>query len=191
MRDVVLFNRYVSIPIFDILASGFAETAVAIDKSIAGVTDYALAAGNFAAAKLSQAADAYTNSTVRFTKNPYDEAVVIKDIGGKKIITYSAKVRQDETQVKKPINQKLLIDSKKEKPAADEAYRKLMGWNRNTSVLMVDPNSSEATAAGAAIYGSAGKPKTNNFTGYTPFSAGQSATKQQVANRTTISQTRK
>jgi hypothetical protein len=189
-RDLILFNRYVSIPAFDLVTGGVAESVEAIDKSLENVANYALAAGAIAYAK---ASDFLTNRGGASAPNPYEEVVIVTDGRGKKTTKFVAKARTDNTRTVKPPSAKLLVDVKKEQQEADDAYRTLVGWNKTNNSPKVNQNSSAFAASQSAIYGAAGKPK-SNFTGYTgfgstfPLATGGVRVQQNAANRATITQ---
>lgn len=185
LLGLVYFNRYITRPVTDIVVEGFAETVEAIDKSIEAVADYTLAAGHIAAAKLD---DFFRTPSFKGAKNPFEEIVVITDTRGKKTTTYVAKARTDNAKIVKPVNPKLLIDMRKEQKEADDALKKLVGFNKQRIDMNI--KGEDQRAAQGAIYGAAGKP--NNFVGYkglgtpTPLVIGGVRTQQNAANRATM-----
>jgi hypothetical protein len=167
--SLVYANRYFAVPVLSTVAGGFNEAVIAIDKSIEAVVDYSLAAAHSSMAgwlQIAKAAFGPVNGAPM--KNPYEEVQVITDSKGVKTTRYISKVRQDNVKVGQPIKPKLLIDVKNQQNQADDAFRKLMGWDTNKLANIMNPSGAEQRAAQSAIYGAAGKPNAK-FSGYTGF----------------------
>jgi hypothetical protein len=123
-QSLIYANRYFAVPILSFLSAGINEAVIAIDKAAVAVTDYSLAAAHIGYQKVSDALTIVSNAEARQSApNPYDELEVIRDVKGKKISLYVAKVRKDETQVKQPVKVKLLIDAKANAQKAEENKR--------------------------------------------------------------------
>lgn len=192
MKDIIYINRYVSIPLFNLLASGVAESVEAIDKTLVNGANYALAAGNVAAAKLS---DALTHRGGAYVKSPFEEVVMVTDIRGNKTSTVINKVRTDNSKISQKPIQRLAKDVKNQQKQADEAFNKLMGGNMNKLYANMQASGTEQRAAQSAMYGAAGKPNAK-FSGYTGFGSpipniAGVGIQRNATNGPTISQTRK
>lgn len=174
MKDIIYINRYVSIPLFNLFSSGVAESVEAIDKTLVNGANYALAAGNVAAAKLRYRGGAYA-------KNPYEEVVMITDIRGNKTSTVINKARTDNTQISQKPTQRLVKDVQKEK----ENLQKLVG-DQNAKLQAYNIERQTGIKVGTMGNALPGQPFANN----TPQMR-NSVFNNYNSNRTTISQTRK
>ena len=173
LKDIIYINRYISIPLFNLFASGVAESVEAIDKTLVNGGNYALAAGNIAAAKLTTRGGAYA-------KSPFEEVVMVTDIRGNKTSTVINKVRTDNTQISQKPTQRLVKDVQKEK----ENLQKLVG-DQNAKLQAYNIERQTGIKVGTMGNALPGQPFANN----TPQMR-NSVFNNYNSNRTTISQSK-
>lgn len=175
LKDVVYLNRYVGIPILNLLASGIAESTEAIDKALVNVGNYGLAAGNIAAAKLATRGGGGA-------KNPFDEIQIITNARGVTTTKIVPKIRQDNTRatIEKPKDIKLLKNVKAEQAENTKKFGVIIDRLKAANV-------ERATGIKVGTVGNplAGQPFANN----TP-QLRNSVFNNYSSGRTTISQTK-
>ena len=135
--------------------------------------NYALAAGNIAAAKLTTRGGAYA-------KSPFEEVVMVTDIRGNKTSTVINKVRTDNTQISQKPTQRLVKDVQKEK----ENLQKLVG-DQNAKLQAYNIERQTGIKVGTMGNALPGQPFANN----TPQMR-NSVFNNYNSNRTTISQSK-